>query len=117
MSGMRGALAWLSASFIRHTGGIQYLIDTAAGQVERLTVIVCARAGQTIPGELRAAWLRELYPTVTVLLIDDCYPADDSRLWAAKTIEWLGGVPEWCSPPKTTVTPMRAFMGSRHVLG
>ena len=50
MSGMRARTGVVIGKFYPPHRGHKYLIDTAAGQVERLTVIVCARAGQTIPG-------------------------------------------------------------------
>src|SRR5206468_289063 len=45
-----------------HTGH-SYLIRTALEQVDRLTVAVCEHASDPIPAELRAAWVRELFPT------------------------------------------------------
>ena len=97
-------------------GGHTYLIDTAKAQVGRLTVIVCARADQTIPGELRAAWLREIHPDVRVLLIDDIYPEDDSRLWAENTIRWLGSAPDLVFTSEDYGDAYARHMGSRHVL-
>jgi HTH-type transcriptional regulator, transcriptional repressor of NAD biosynthesis genes len=48
--------------------GHQYLIETALREVERLTVIVYSAKGTTdIPLELRAGWIRRLYPQVEVL--------------------------------------------------
>jgi HTH-type transcriptional regulator, transcriptional repressor of NAD biosynthesis genes len=116
MSGTRARTGVVTGKFYPPHRGHQYLIDTAAGQVERLTVIVCARADQTIPGELRAAWLRELYPAVTVLLIDDRYPADDSHLWAAKTIEWLGGAPDMVFTSEDYGDAYARYLGCRHML-
>ena len=40
--------------------GHKYLIDAAAARVEQLTVVVCGKLEQLLPGELRAAWLREI---------------------------------------------------------
>lgn len=96
--------------------GHRYLIDTAASRVERLTVIVCARADQGIPGELRAAWLREVHPDVEVMLIDDTYPEDDSRLWAENTVRWLGYVPDLVFTSEDYGDPYAGYMGSGHVL-
>lgn len=96
--------------------GHKHLIDTAAAQVERLTVIVCGREEHTIPGALRAAWLREIHPGVEVLAIDDVYPPDDSRLWAALTVGWLGGAPDVVFTSEDYGEPYARQMGSRHVL-
>ncbi|MGN6673992.1 MAG: AAA family ATPase [Thermomicrobiales bacterium] len=116
MSGTRARTGVVIGKFYPPHLGHKYLIDTAASQVERLTAIICARAGQTIPGELRATWLRELHPNVTVLLIDDVYPPDDSRLWAAKTIEWLGSTPDVVFTSEDYGDAYAHFLGCRHVL-
>lgn len=96
--------------------GHKYLIDTAAATVEQLTVIVCGKPEQTIPGELRAAWLREIHPGVSVLAIDDHYPDDDSRLWAELTIGWLGYTPDVVFTSEDYGEAYAHFLGCRHVL-
>ncbi len=95
--------------------GHHFLIEQAAAQVERLTVIVCDRAGQTIPGEVRAAWLRETHPDVRVLVIEDVYPPDDSELWARKTIEWLGFAPEAAFTSESYGPRYAGCMGALHI--
>jgi NadR type nicotinamide-nucleotide adenylyltransferase len=96
--------------------GHTYLIDMARAHVAHLTVIVCDRAGQTIPGQLRAAWLRELHPDVEVMRVDDVYPPDDSRLWAELTIRWLGYAPDAVFTSEDYGDAYARFMGSIHVL-
>jgi HTH-type transcriptional regulator, transcriptional repressor of NAD biosynthesis genes len=95
--------------------GHKYLIDTAAAQVERLTVIVCGKPEQLLSGESRAAWLREMHPNVAVLAIDDYYPDDDSRLWAELTIGWLGGWPDVVFTSEGYGEQYAHFLGCRHV--
>jgi NadR type nicotinamide-nucleotide adenylyltransferase len=96
--------------------GHSFLIDVARGQVAHLTAIVCARAGEDIPGALRAAWLRELHPDVTVLCVEDIYPPDDSALWARLTIGWLGGAPDAAFTSEDYGEAYARGMGSVHVL-
>jgi HTH-type transcriptional repressor of NAD biosynthesis genes len=74
--------------------GHKHLIDVARSQVDRLYVIVCQKPGEEPPGRLRRAWLAEIHPDVEVLLIDDRYDEQDSRLWAQNSTGWLGFVPE-----------------------
>ena len=74
--------------------GHKHLIDVASRQVERLVVIVCSKPADTIPGELRASWLREIHPDVEVIRIDDVYDPEDSAVWAANTTRWLGRAPD-----------------------
>lgn len=64
--------------------GHSHLIDTAAAEVDRLTVIVFAKAGESVPGELRAGWLGELHPAVTVVHVPTTLVTDwdDPDTWA-----------------------------------
>src|SRR5262245_7460546 len=61
--------------------GHKYLIETAGAQSERTVVIVCAKPNDSIPGELRGAWLQEIHPWAEVRVIDDHYDENDSRIW------------------------------------
>ncbi|HTN81138.1 MAG TPA: adenylyltransferase/cytidyltransferase family protein [Acidimicrobiales bacterium] len=67
--------------------GHSHLIDTAAAQVDRLVVFVNTREGEPVPGELRARWLSELHPAVTVVEVrhDLDTNFDDDDLWD----EWI----------------------------
>ncbi len=96
--------------------GHKYLIDFGASQVDELTVIVCQRPGESPPAELRAAWLREIHPTVNVLLIDDVYDEQDSRVWAENSIRWLGDAPDVVFTSEDYGDRFAHFLGCRHVL-
>ncbi len=63
--------------------GHSHMIDTAAGQVDRLVVMVNTRDGEPVPGELRAQWLADLHPAVTVVEVRHDLPTDfdDQELW------------------------------------
>jgi HTH-type transcriptional regulator, transcriptional repressor of NAD biosynthesis genes len=74
--------------------GHKFLIDTACSQCDRVIVIVCERPTDTIPGSLCTAWLQEIHPAAEVILIDDRYDENDSRVWAENTVRWIGCAPE-----------------------
>ncbi|MEP7336924.1 MAG: AAA family ATPase [Acidobacteriota bacterium] len=74
--------------------GHKYLIEFGRSRVDELTVIICQRPQESPPGELRAAWLREIHPDVKVLLIDDFDDEQDSQVWAENSIRWLGSAPD-----------------------
>ena len=76
--------------------GHRLLIETALSRVESLVIIVCGRPGERPEGALRAEWLREMFPSARVLLINDIYYGhdDDSQLWAQLTRGWLGRSPD-----------------------
>ena len=67
--------------------GHSYMIEWAAQRCERLVVYVNTRDGELVPGELRAAWLAELHPDVTVVEVrhDLDTNFDDEELWA----QWM----------------------------
>ncbi|MGE3270007.1 MAG: AAA family ATPase, partial [Chloroflexota bacterium] len=96
--------------------GHSYLIRTALEQVERLTVVVCRHASDTIPAELRAGWLRELFSTADVRIWDsgDHDPLD-SALWARLTQEWLPGSPDVVFTSEAYGEAYTRYLGCDHV--
>jgi HTH-type transcriptional repressor of NAD biosynthesis genes len=96
--------------------GHKLLIDRATDESQQVTVIVCERPTDSIPGQLRAAWLREIHPRATVLLIDDRYDENDTAVWAANTIRWLGGPPDVVFTSEDYGEPYARLMSARHVL-
>jgi NadR type nicotinamide-nucleotide adenylyltransferase len=71
--------------------GHSYLIDTAAAGADQVMVIVCARPDDLIPAPVRAGMLRELHPSVAVVVTPDDIPDDagdaTSAAWAQRTRE------------------------------
>ena len=57
--------------FYPPTLGHCYLVDFARNYVGHLTVIVASLSNETIPGELRAAWMREMFPDTHVVHVTD----------------------------------------------
>ena len=96
--------------------GHEFLIETARSQVQQLSIIVCERHTDFVPGATRAAWVRELFPEARVLLVRDEYDQDDSSLWARLTIEWLGFVPDVAFTSENYGQHWARFMGCEHVL-
>ena len=78
----------LIGKFMPPHDGHRHLIDTARKEVDRLTVVVCSIAAEPIPGPLRHAWMRELYPDLNVLHLAEELPqepADHPEFWALWT--------------------------------
>ena len=80
--------------------GHSHLITSAAAQVDRLVVFVNTRDGEVVPGELRAQWLADLHPEVSVVEVRHDLDTDfgDEELWRrwislfrARWPEELGG--------------------------
>ncbi len=96
--------------------GHKFLIETARAQVEHLTVLICSKPEQSIPGARRAAWLREIHPDVEVVLIDDTLGDDNSQGWAEHTLNVLGYVPDVVFTSEDYGDAYARFLGCRHVL-
>jgi NadR type nicotinamide-nucleotide adenylyltransferase len=95
--------------------GHKYLIDAASARSRRVTVIVCAKPTDAIPGETRGAWLREIHPAAEVMVIDDRYDENDTAVWAANTVRWLGGPPDAVFTSEDYGDPYARAMGCVHV--
>ncbi len=84
--------------FLPPHAGHHHLISTGAAQVDHLEVWVCERPDDPIDASLRAAWLTELHPDVTVRVVMDDIPDDEgdatSAAWATRTVELLGRAPD-----------------------
>jgi NadR type nicotinamide-nucleotide adenylyltransferase len=96
--------------------GHRFLIESALSRCDRVTVIVCGKPGDPIPPDLRAAWLRELLPAAEVILIDDRYDENDSRIWAENTIRWLGRAPDAVFTSEDYGDRYAAELGCVHVM-
>ena len=96
--------------------GHRFLIDTALAQVDHLDVLICVRPEQTIPGELRARWLRETHPSAFVRAIDDPGEDDNSEFWAEYTVRILGNAPDVVFTSEDYGEAYAGFLGSRHVM-
>lgn len=67
-----------------HAGHL-HLVATALRRCERVQVQVLASSAESVPGELRAAWLREELPGADVVTALDDHPVDyaDPAAWEA----------------------------------
>jgi HTH-type transcriptional repressor of NAD biosynthesis genes len=63
--------------------GHSYLVEQAMAHCDRLALYVNSGPGDAAPGPLRAAWLAELHPTVTVVEVRHELRTDfgDEALW------------------------------------
>ncbi len=77
--------------------GHRYLLDFAQAYVDHLYVLVCTLPSETIPGELRYRWVRELFPFATVVHICEPNPNANKgrpgsyRIWADAVRRAVGG--------------------------
>ena len=95
--------------------GHHLLIDSALERSDEVTVILCVRPGDLIAGEVRRSWLKEMHPRADVLLVDDRYDANDTKVWAENTVRWLGRVPDAVFASEDYGKPYAELMGSVYV--
>ncbi len=97
--------------------GHKFLIDTAKSQCDELTVILCYKPSDLIPGSQRAEWLKKIHPDVYIKVVEDTVLDDnDSEGWAKYTLQILGYVPDAVFTSESYGDPYASFMGSVHVL-
>ncbi len=101
--------------------GHHYLIRTGIENTDQLTVIVCAKKDQFVPGELRVRWLKEIHPEADIILADDnipenLNPEDYSKAWAKYTVGLLGFVPDVAFTSEEYGARWTTYMGCKHFL-
>lgn len=97
--------------------GHSFLIDTALKNCKTVTVILCWKKSETIPGMLRAQWLKRIHPNIDLKVVEDIHLRDDdSEGWAKFTIEILGTAPDAVFTSEGYGDPYASFLNSIHVL-
>lgn len=96
--------------------GHKHLIDTALAACEKVTVIICAKATEAIPGALRKSWLKTIHPTAEVILLEQyTLGDDDSEGWANYTKELLGETPDAVFTSEDYGHTYAHYLGCTHV--
>lgn len=108
-------LGFVVGKFYPPHRGHKRLIDEARRQVDRLVVLLADHPSQTIPGETRASWLREIHPDCEIHVVPDELE-DDSLQWAEFTVRYLGRAPDVVFSSEDYGPRYAALMGARHVM-
>src|ERR1044072_8795803 len=96
--------------------GHKYLIDQALRQSSTLTVILCVKSDQSIPGEIRAAWLREIHPEAEILILDqDSFDDTSETAWAAAVEQLVNRQLDLFFTSEAYGEKYAALLGARHV--
>ncbi len=105
--------------FLPAHAGHSHLVDTACAGADHVTVIVCARPDDLVPAEVRADMVRELHPTVDVIVTPDDIPDDrgdeTSRAWALRTVELIGRARDVVFTSEGYGPVYARYLGARHV--
>lgn len=82
--------------FFLHKGH-EFLIQTGIDSCEKFTVLVCTLDRESIPGHLRYQWVKQTFPNVNVVHINDNnlpqYPEEHENFWQI----WTNLIKENCS--------------------
>ncbi|MCA9635866.1 MAG: AAA family ATPase [Myxococcales bacterium] len=103
-----------------HAGHL-YLVDFARRMVDDLTVVVGTLAAEPIPGALRFQWMRELYPDVRVLHLEDPNPQDPSEhpdfwgIWRRSLGRILPAPPDLVFASEAYGAPLAELFGARFI--
>lgn len=108
-------LGFIVGKFYPPHRGHKHLIDTARRQVDRLIVMIAHHPSQTIPGELRQAWLEEIQPDCEIHLVPDNLEDNNSQ-WAEFTLRYLGRPPDVVFTSEDYGPEYAQLMGARHVM-
>lgn len=108
-------LGFVVGKFYPPHRGHKHLIVEARRQVDRLIVMLPHHPSQTIPGELRKAWLQEIHPDCEIDLVEDEL-ADDSHEWAQFTARYLGLAPDAVFSSEDYGPEFARLLGARHVM-
>lgn len=102
--------------------GHALLIQRALAQVDRLVVLVCSLAREPIPGARRVAWLREMFPSATVLHHTDENPSEPHEhpgfweLWTTSIRRLVPDGPDFVFSSEDYGFELARRLGARHVL-
>ncbi|HEY2860475.1 MAG TPA: AAA family ATPase [Terracidiphilus sp.] len=96
--------------------GHKFLIETALRSVDHLDVLICVLPSQTISGDLRERWLKEIHPEANVMQVEDIGHDDDSEVWAEYTKTILGQAPDLVFTSEGYGDAYARFLGCRHIL-
>lgn len=88
------ALGVVLGKFMPPHHGHRLVITTALAQSTRVVIVVCQQSSDPIPVQQRVGWLRRLYPSVTVRILDVTFPVTDELAWAAGTEQVVGERPD-----------------------
>jgi HTH-type transcriptional repressor of NAD biosynthesis genes len=109
----------VAGRFMPFHRGHRFLIRCALDRCDRVTVLVCEKRDQAIPGAVRADWIRRSLPGAEVVVVDQDAAGladDDSVGWARATVDLLGSAPDVAFTSEAYGDAWSAAMGAAHVL-
>lgn len=116
-----GSSGLIIGKFLPPHQGHQYLFDFARSYVDRLTILVCSLRTEPIPGERRAAWVREMIPSARVLHVTDENPQDPQehpefwQIWERTIRRVLPAGPKFVFASESYGWKLAEILGAQYV--
>ena len=107
--------------FLPPHAGHEYVVDFARRFTKQLTLFLRVGPEDTIAGELREAWLREMFPDVKVVRVDDAPPLNDAEEQNAARERWAWFVrqsvaqPDYLFASESYGAELAVRLGARYV--
>ena len=90
--------AYVLGKFLPFTKGHKFLVDTALKNSEKVILLVCSLKSESIPGEIRFNWTKEIYKDEPRINIIHCteelpqYPEEHPNFWNI----WIDVAKRYC---------------------
>lgn len=111
----------LLGKFLPPHNGHRYLVDFARHFCDDLTVLLCTLPSEPIPGSLRFAWMKQLFPGCRVIHNEDILPQEPEehpdfwQLWHDSIRRRLPSGPDIVFASEEYGKPLAALLGARFV--
>lgn len=89
----RYELGMVLGKFMPPHHGHRVVIQAALQQSRRVCLVIAGQSQDRIPVQQRYEWLRAIYPTADVRVLDVTFPVTDERAWADGVLQACGEVP------------------------
>lgn len=106
--------------FMPPHAGHRYLVDFARHYCEEVVVVVGTLASEPIPGKIRFEWMKELFPTVSVVHLTDENPQfpeehpDFWEIWKA-SLDRVAGPIDYLFASETYGEQLAGVLGARFI--
>jgi HTH-type transcriptional repressor of NAD biosynthesis genes len=96
--------------------GHMLLAETASKRCDKLFIIICEKENEQPSGELREQWIKKIIPKAIVKRILDIYNPDDSKIWAAVSMNIIECKPDVVFTSEDYGERFAEHLGCKHVL-
>ena len=96
--------------------GHELLLNYAQNNCDLLDILVGDNPDYNVSAEIRASWIKEMFPDANVKIINELPIHEDSEKWAWRTRQLLGYSPDLVFSSEDYGEPYARYMGSKHVM-